>query len=89
LNAGDIALILGIASLVFVLLAILLRIFIIAAISAAIVAIVTGHRTRKRDPSNKNAKAGKLLGWITLGLITAFFIAIIIALAANGGWYFG
>lgn len=83
-NAGDISLILGIASLAFILLALLLPYFLFVSIASAIVAIVTGHRTRKKDPANKNAKIGKLLGWISLGLITALFIIIIIALSSGG-----
>jgi hypothetical protein len=89
MNAGDISLILGIASLAFLALYFLLPYTLIAAIGAAIVAIVTGHRTRKKDPGNKNAKIGKLLGWITVGLITGFFIAILIAFASIGSWGFG
>jgi hypothetical protein len=89
LKEGDIPLIVGIASLIFLLLAFLLPYFMIAAIGSAIVAIVSGHRIRKKDPSNKNAKIGKLLGWITLGLITIFFIIILIALASIGSWSFG
>jgi hypothetical protein len=89
LNAGDVSLILGIASLAFILLAFLTTFFIIPAIVLAIVAIVTGHRTRKKDPTNKNAKIGKLLGWIAVGVITAFFIAILIAFASIGSWSFG
>ena len=88
LNEGDIALIFGIAGLVFLALAFLLPYFMIASITSAIVAIVSGHRLRKKDPDNKKAKIAKILGWITVGLITAFFIIIIIALAANGGWFF-
>jgi hypothetical protein len=87
-NAGDVSLILGIASLVFILLALLLPYLLSVSIATAIVAIVTGHRTRKKDPANKNAKLGKILGWITLGLITAFFIVLIIAFASNGSWSF-
>src|SRR5258706_10234618 len=51
-NAGDISLILGIASLVFILLAFLLPYLLSVSIASAIVAIVTGHRTRKKDPAN-------------------------------------
>ncbi len=88
-NGGDISLILGIASLVFILLAFLLPYLLSVSIAAAIVAIVSGHRIRKKDPANKNAKIGKLLGWITLGLITVFFIVLIIAFASLGSWSFG
>lgn len=89
-NAGDVSLILGIAGLVFLALYFLVGFyFMIPAVASAIVAIVTGHRTRKKDPTNKNAKIGKLLGWITVGLITAFFIAILIAFASIGSWSFG
>ncbi len=89
MDAGDISLIIGIAGLAFLALYFLTPFFMIAAIGSAIVAIVTGHRTRKKDPGNKNAKIGKLLGWITVGLITAFFIAILIAFASIGSWSFG
>jgi hypothetical protein len=88
-NAGDISMILGIAGLVFLLLAFLLPYFLGASIASAIVAIVTGHRTRKKDPANKKAKIGKLLGWITLGLISLFFIIILIELSSIGSWSFG
>ena len=89
LKEGDIALIFGIAGLVFLALYFLLPYFMIASIASAIVAIVSGHKIRKKDPGNKNAKIGKLLGWITVGLITAFFIAILIAFASIGSWSFG
>ena len=89
MNAGDISLILGIASLAFIALYFFLPFSLILAIASGIVAIITGHRARKKDPANKNAKIGKLLGWITVGLITAFFIAIIIAFASIGSWSFG
>ena len=89
MNAGDISLILGIASLAFIALYFLLPFSLVLAIASGIVAIVTGHRARKKDPANKNAKIGKLLGWITVGLVTAFFIAIIIAFASIGSWSFG
>jgi len=90
LNEGDISLIFGIAGLVFLALALLLTpYFMIASITSAIVAIVSGHRLRKKDPGNKKAKTAKLLGWITLGLIVAGFIIIIIAFASIGSWSFG
>jgi len=89
MNAGDISLILGIASLAFIALYFFLPFSLILAIASGIVAIVTGHRARKKDPANKNAKIGKLLGWITAGLIKAFFIALIIAFASIGSWRFG
>ncbi len=90
MNAGDISLILGIAGLVFLGLYFLVGFyFLIPAVASAIVAIVTGHRARKKDPTNKNAKIGKLLGWITVGLITAFFIILIIAFASAWSGGFG
>jgi hypothetical protein len=89
MNAGDISLILGIAGLVFIALYFFLPFSLVLAIASGIVAIVTGHRARKKDPANKNAKIGKLLGWITVGLITVFFIAVLIAFASIGSWSFG
>jgi hypothetical protein len=89
LNGGDVSLILGIASLAFIALYFFVPFSLILAIASGIIAIVTGHRARKKDPANKNAKIGKLLGWVTVGLITAFFIAILIAFASIGSWSFG
>lgn len=53
---------------------------------AAIMAIVFGSIAKKKNPDSKKGKIGKLLGWITVGLIIAAVTVVIVAIAswANG-----
>ncbi len=59
---------------------------ILGSLVAAILAIVTGSMAKKRDGDNRKAKAGQLLGWITLGLIAFLFILAAVVLAS---WSWG
>lgn len=83
LNKGETALIFGIGSLVLLLISFLLYPFFFGALGSAILAIVVGSSVLKKDRSDKDAKTGKLLGWITLGLITALILVAVAALNAN------
>ena len=86
-NKGEMALIFGAGSLAVLLLSFLLYPFFFGALIAAILAILVGSSALKKDPTDKKAKTGKLLGWITLGLIVliiALLVATINSLQING-----
>lgn len=55
----------------------------LAALPLSIIAIVMGTNAAKENPKDKNARTGKILGWITLGLFTLFLIVAIIILASG------
>jgi len=60
---------------------------ILGSLVAAIIAVVAGSTAKKKDPSNRKAHAGKLMGWITLGLITLFLIlAVAVVIAFANAW---
>ena len=77
---GETALIFGIAALGLFIIGLFAPILLLGSLIAAIVAVVTGSVAK--DPSNRKARAGKLLGWITLGLIALLVIVAVIALAS-------
>lgn len=56
---------------------------VIAAIPCAILAIIFGNQAKKADSNNGQAKAGVILGWVTLGLVV---IALIVAIAFLAAW---
>ena len=51
-------------------------------------AIIFGNQARKADPKDSKAKAGVILGWVTLGLIVLAIAVLIVVLASwtYGGW---
>ena len=79
---GKIALILGIAGLV----AVFIPYVIIASIPLAILAIVIGNKAKKIDPSDKKARTGVVLGWVTLGLFVVILLIAAIVLTFPGWW---
>ncbi|MEP7372550.1 MAG: hypothetical protein ABI675_04125 [Chitinophagaceae bacterium] len=77
---GDAAFILGIAGLGLFIIGLFVPVLLLGSLVAAIAAVVTGSVAK--DPSNKKAHAGKLLGWITLGLLALLLILAAIVVAA-------
>lgn len=75
---GKTAMILGIIGIA----ALFIPYLVIAAIPLAILAIVFGNQVKKADPNNGHAKAGVILGWVTLGLVTLALILVFALLAA-------
>lgn len=54
---------------------------LIGSLVAAIVAVSSGSKALRRDPGNKKARTGRLLGWITLVCLMALVILALIAIA--------
>jgi len=73
-DKGKWAMILGIAALACLL---IIPIGPLVALPAAIAAILLGYSARKINRADKKAKAGIILGWITLGILVfaALFVA--------------
>ena len=81
---GETAFILGITALGLFIIGLFVPVLLLGALIAAIIAVVTGSVAK--DPSNKKARAGKLLGWITLGLLALLLILAAIVLASWVAW---
>lgn len=87
-SQGQTALIFGIGALVLFALGFLVPaagIPLLASLLSSILAIVVGSVAKKKDPSDRKAHAGKLLGWITLGLI-ALLLILATVLIASWSW---
>lgn len=82
---GKLAMILGIVGigLLFV------PYLFIAAIPCAILAIIFGNQARKVNRDDGKAKAGIILGWVTLGLIVLVTILLFAILVSWGGFGWG
>ena len=81
---GQTAYILGLVGLGLFVLGLFVPYVILGSLVAAIMAIVTGSTAKKKDGENRKAKAGKLLGWITLSLIVVTLILAVIVVASWG-----
>ena len=81
---GETALMFGIAGLGLFIIGLFVPVLLLGSLIAAIVAVVTGSVAK--DPSNRKARAGKLLGWITLGLLALLLILAVILLASWWAW---
>ncbi len=82
-NKGKTAMILGIIAIA----CLAIPIASIASIPLAILAIVFGNQAKRENPNDGKAKAGVILGWVTLGLIVLAVTLIVVAFAAWGwGW---
>ncbi len=81
---GNTAMILGIVAIA----SLFVPYLSIAAIPCAILAIIFGNQAKKINPNDGQAKAGVILGWVTIGL---FILALTIALVwlTSGGYWFG
>ncbi|HEX4876890.1 MAG TPA: DUF4190 domain-containing protein [Chitinophagaceae bacterium] len=60
----------------------------IAAIPCAILAIIFGNQAKKINPNDGQAKAGVILGWVSIGLLILAVI-LVVAILASGGFWFG
>lgn len=79
---GQASFILGLASVALLIGALFLwGPLLVGALIASILAIVFGSMAKKDNPNDKKALAGRLMGWITLGLIVILVVAIIAAFA--------
>jgi hypothetical protein len=81
-NQGKTAYILGFVGLGLLIAGLFLPYVILGSIVAAVLAIVFGSMAGKRDPTDRKGYAGKLMGWITLGLIVAL-VLILVAIFAS------
>ncbi len=81
---GQTAFILGLVGLGLLVIGLFVPYVILGSLVAAILAIVLGSTATKKDGDNKKARAGKLLGWITLGIITLLLILAAILIASWG-----
>jgi hypothetical protein len=84
-SAGQSAMIIGIAAAALLVLAFFVPYVIFGSLVASIIAIVMGSSAYKKDRSDRKAMVGKLLGWITLGLIAILIIAV--AIIVSSAWY--
>lgn len=86
-DLGQKAFTFGIIAIALFVAGLFLPFVILGSLIAAIIAVVAGSTAKKKDPSNRKAHAGKLMGWITLGLITLFLIlAVAVVIAFANAW---
>ncbi len=83
---GQLSFNLGLASIGLLVIGLFVPYVIIGSFIAAVLAIVTGGMATKKDGENKKAKAGKLMGWITLGALALLIIVAAVALASWSSW---
>lgn len=79
---GQLSLILGIAGLAFFVAGLFLPALFIPSLVSSVVAIVLGSVAKKQNPKDNKAHAGKLLGWLTLGLLALLIIVAVIAITS-------
>jgi hypothetical protein len=77
-SAGQNAMIFGILALALFVIGLFVPFVIIGSFVSSILAIIVGSIASRKDRDDKKAFVGKLLGWITLGLI-ALLVALVIA----------
>lgn len=85
-NKGQTALTFGIAGLVLFVVGLFVPFVLIGSLVAAILAVVTGSVAKRENPKDSKAHAGKLLGWLTLGLIALLFLLAAIVIASWASW---
>ena len=81
-SQGKTSAVFGVAGLVLFVFGLFIPYVILAALAASIIAIVIGSDASRRNPDDRQARTGKLLGWITLGLICLLLILALIYVAA-------
>lgn len=81
---GQTAYTLGLVGLGLLVIGLFVPFVMLGSLVVAIMAIVTGSTAIKKNGENRKAKAGKLLGWITLSIIGLFLILVAILIAAWG-----
>ncbi len=85
-SKGQTALIFGIGAIALFIIGLFVPFVILGSLVSSILAIVVGTVARKKDRSDNNALVGKLLGWITLGLIALLFILAVIIITSSSFW---
>ena len=85
-SLGKTALIFGIGGAVLLIIGLFVPGIWLGALIASIVAIATGSAAYKRDKSDTRASTGKLLGWITLGVLAVILIAAVILISTWSWW---
>lgn len=80
---GQTAFVFGIVGLALLVAGLFIPYILLGSLAAAIVAIVIGSGASKQDPSDRKAHAGKLMGWITLGLIGLLLILAAIIVGSS------
>lgn len=73
-SKGQLALTFGIIGAALLIGGLFVGALLIGSLIAAIAAIVIGSVAKKKNPDDRKALAGVLLGWITLGLIVALLL---------------
>ena len=79
---GQTAFVLGIIGLGLLIIGLFVPYVILGSLVSSIMAIVLGTIEKKKNPSDSKAKAGALLGWITLSLIAFLLLLAAIVLAS-------
>lgn len=85
-SIGQIAMVLGIAGAALMIVGLFVPYLAIGGLAFAIAAIVTGSVGLKKNPEDRKAHAGKLLGWLTVGL---FLAILLVALVIVASWNWG
>lgn len=82
-DKGQLAMILGIIGLG----SLLIPYVMILALPCAIAALIIGYSARRKDPSNRKARTGIVLGWITIGIFILALIIVIAVLTTGFVWF--
>ncbi|HMG66211.1 MAG TPA: hypothetical protein VK588_00950 [Chitinophagaceae bacterium] len=82
-DKGQLAMILGIIGLG----SLLIPYLAILALPCAIAALIIGYSARRKDPSNKKARTGIVLGWVTIGIFVLALIIVVALLTTSFAWY--
>jgi hypothetical protein len=86
-GGGGATILLGILSLVVLAVAFAVPTLILLSPLFGIAAIVVGSSALKKNPDDKDAKTGRLFGWIAVGIFSVLVIIALVAFA-TGGLYF-
>lgn len=81
-SKGQSALLFGIAALALLVAGLFIPYVILGSVVCSIVAIVLGTVAKKQDPDDRKAAAGKLLGWLTLGVTLVLFTLAALVIAS-------
>jgi hypothetical protein len=81
---GQLPFVLGLFAVGFLVLGFFIPQLLLGALVAAIAAVVSGVMATRKDGDNRKAKAGKLMGWITLGALALLSILALIFIASWG-----
>lgn len=87
-STGNTAFIIAIIGLALFILGLWVPYVLLASLVAAIVAVVMGSMAKRKDPSDRKARAATLMGWINIGLLALLAILVAIIIAA-WAWTWG